>query len=115
MAYAFGIIIANVGILPKPSEGFREATVPKDRGYIPKTEIVELVAAGTLPESDLKANNVATIQDWAKNSVIPLAFPLLLFSLNIRRWLKFAGKGFLVHGSCPGFCKCYCCNRLPYF
>ena len=95
MAYAFGIIIANIGIFPKPSEGFREATVPKDRGYIPKTEIVELVAAGTLSDSDLKANNVATIQDWAKNSVIPLAFPLLLFSLNIRRWLKFAGKGFL--------------------
>jgi uncharacterized membrane protein len=95
MAYALGIIIANIGIFPKPSEGFREATVPKDRGYIPKTEILELVAAGTLPESDLKANNVATIQDWAKNSVIPLAFPLLLFSLNIRRWLKFAGKGFL--------------------
>jgi uncharacterized membrane protein len=95
MAYAFGIIIANIGIFPKPSEGFREATVPKDRGYIPKTEIAELVAAGTLSESDLKANNVATIQDWAKNSVIPLAFPLLLFSLNIRRWLKFAGKGFL--------------------
>jgi uncharacterized membrane protein len=95
MAYALGIIIANIGLFPKPSDGFREATVPKDRGYIPKTEILEMVAAGTLPESDLKANNVATIQDWAKNSVIPLAFPLLLFSLNIRRWLKFAGKGFL--------------------
>jgi len=27
--------------------------------------------------------------------LIPLAFPLLLFSLDIKRWLKFAGKGFL--------------------
>jgi len=95
MAYAIGIIIANIGILPKASEAFREATIPKDRAYIPKTEIVEMVAAGTLPESDLKANSVASIQDWVKTVIVPLAFPLLLFSLNIRRWLRFAGKGFL--------------------
>ena len=95
LAYAIGIIIANIGILPKGSQGYRDQTIGKDRAYIPKTEIVELVADGTLTERDIKANNVTAIQDWVQSSVIPLALPLILFSLNVRRWLRFSGKGFL--------------------
>jgi len=95
MAYAIGIIIANVGILPKGSDTFRDETVGKDRAFIPKTEIGEMVAAGTLSDDDVKANNIAAIQDNVQTVIVPLAFPLLLFSLNIKRWLKFAGKGFL--------------------
>ena len=95
MAYLVGIIIANIGILPKASNAFLEQTVGKDRAYIPKTEVAELVAAGTFTDKDLRANNVATIQDMVQSSIIPLALPLILFSLNVRRWLKFSGKGFL--------------------
>ena len=54
MAYAIGIIIANVGILPRGSAEFREETVGKDRGFIPKKEIAELVASGTLTNRDLR-------------------------------------------------------------
>ncbi len=95
LAYAIGIIIANIGILPKGSDAFRAETVGKDRAYIPKTEVVDLVAAGTLSDRDLRANNVGTIQGNVQNALIPLALPLILFSLNVRRWLKFSGKGFL--------------------
>lgn len=95
LAYATGIVIANIGILPKGSDEFMDATVGKDRAFIPKTEIAELFDAGILTEKDLKANNVATVQDMVQSSIIPLALPLILFSLNVRRWLKFSGKGFL--------------------
>ncbi|HOU02218.1 MAG TPA: DUF819 family protein [Bacteroidales bacterium] len=95
LAYATGIIIANVGILPRGSEGFRDETVGKDRAFIPKTEISELISDGTLTHSDIRANNVAAIQDNVQSALIPLALPLILFSLNVRRWLRFSGKGFL--------------------
>ena len=36
MAYAIGIVIANVGILPKASDAYREDTITKDRSFIPK-------------------------------------------------------------------------------
>lgn len=95
LAYATGIIIANVGILPRGSDAFREATIGQDRSYIPKTEAVEMVESGTLSERDLKINSVAVIQDSMQTALVPLAIPLILFSLNVRRWLKFSGKGFL--------------------
>jgi len=95
LAYAVGIIIANIGILPKGSDNFRSETIGKDRAYIPKAEVAELVAAGKLTDRDLRANNVGTIQGNVQNAMIPLALPLILFSLNVRRWLKFSGKGFL--------------------
>ncbi len=95
LAYATGIIIANIGILPRGSDLFREATIGQDRPYIPKAEAVEMVKAGTLSERDLKINSVAVIQDSMQTALVPLAIPLILFSLNVRRWLKFSGKGFL--------------------
>jgi len=95
LAYAAGIIIANIGILPRSSDAYREATITKDRAYIPKSEAVEMVAAGTLTERDLRYNSIAVVQDSMQSALVLLAIPLILFSLNVRRWLKFSGKGFL--------------------
>jgi len=95
LAYALGIIIANVGILPKGSETFRDETIGKDRAYIPGDEADKMYAAGSITSRDMKANHVAAIQDSVQTAIIPLALPLILFSLNVKRWLKFSGKGFL--------------------
>lgn len=95
LAYAVGIIIANVGIMPRSSDAFREATIGHDRSYIPKSEAVEMVAAGTLSQSDLRYNSIAAVQDNMQTALVLLAIPLILFSLNVRRWLRFSGKGFL--------------------
>ena len=95
MAYAAGILIANIGIMPRATDGYREATIGQDRPYIPKSEAVELVADGTLTKSDLTYNSIAVIQDSMQSALVLLAIPLILFSLNVRRWLKFSGKGFL--------------------
>lgn len=95
LAYATGIIIANVGLLPRASDAYREATIGQDRPYIPKTEAVEMVSAGTLSHSDFRYNSIAVVQDSMQSALVLLAIPLILFSLNVRRWLKFSGKGFL--------------------
>lgn len=95
LAYAVGIIIANVGILPRASDAYREATIGQDRPYIPKSEAVEMVAAGTLKHSDFRYNSIAVVQDSMQSALVLLAIPLILFSLNVRRWLRFSGKGFL--------------------
>jgi uncharacterized membrane protein len=43
----------------------------------------------------LYVNKIAETQDMIVSIVVPLAFPLLLFSLNIKRWLRFAKEGFI--------------------
>lgn len=93
LAYALGIILGNIGLLPKGGEAYREAL--HGRAFIPKTELVEMVSDGTITSRDQAANHIAAIQDNVLTVIIPLSIPLLLFSLNIRRWLRYAGKGFL--------------------
>ncbi len=95
LAYATGIIIANVGLMPRASDAYREVTIGQDRPYIPKTEAVEMVAAGTISHSDFRYNSIAVVQDSMQSALVLLAIPLILFSLNVRRWLRFSGKGFL--------------------
>ena len=48
-----------------------------------------LAVSGLLPE------NAPKIQSTLTDIAVPLALPLLLFSLNVRDWLKLAGKTFL--------------------
>jgi uncharacterized membrane protein len=95
LAYATGILIANIGILPKGSEAFREATIGENRTFIPRAEAVEMAESGTLTQLDLRVNSIASVQDNVQTALVPLAIPLILFSLNVRRWLRFSGKGFL--------------------
>jgi uncharacterized membrane protein len=62
---------------------------------LPAKEIDRLISTGILPEEDRFVNQIATVQDIIPSVVIPLAFPLLLFSMNMKRWLKYAKKGFI--------------------
>jgi uncharacterized membrane protein len=61
----------------------------------PSTEIEALMAAGTIGPNDSYVNSIASAQDMLVSVIVPLSFPLLLFSLNIRRWLRFAKDGFI--------------------
>ncbi len=54
-----------------------------------------LLASGTISESDSYVNRIASIQDLIVSLIVPLSFPLLLFSLNIKRWMRFARDGFI--------------------
>lgn len=93
IAYGFGLILGNSGILPSGSSEY--IIQQEGRAAIPSAEISELYAESRIEQGDLFVNQIRTVQDMLTTVVIPLALPLLLFSMNIRKWLKYAGSGFL--------------------
>jgi len=93
IAYAFGLLFGNIGILPHGSDEYIACKL--GRAAIPATEFNMLIEEGAIGEDDRFANQIASTQDMIMTVVIPLALPLLLFSLKIRKWIKYASTGFL--------------------
>lgn len=50
--------------------------------------------AGNLTTGDLLVNQIASTQDMLTNLTVLIAIPLLLFSLDLKRWLHLAGEAF---------------------
>jgi uncharacterized membrane protein len=93
LAYGFGLLIGSTGIFPQGSDGYRLAL--QGKSSLPKTEVETLISQGKATEKDLFVNQIASVQDIIPSIVVPLAFPLLLFSLNLKRWIRYARKGFI--------------------
>jgi len=93
MAYLFGLIIGTAGIFPEGSDGYRLEL--QNEPYLEKPVLEALIEEGKAVSGDIMVNNINELQDTLYSFALLLAFPLLLFSLNIKRWLKFAKKGFL--------------------
>lgn len=93
VAYLFGLLVSGIGIFPDGSEQYKLAL--NGRPALPGHEIIKLVSSGKISENDIYANQVASVQDTVLSVVVLIAFPLLLFSMNIKRWLKVASTGFL--------------------
>jgi uncharacterized membrane protein len=93
IAYGFGLLIGSVGILPQGSNGYRLALQGKTA--LPKADVESLINQGKATNEDLYVNQIRTVQDIIPSIVVPLAFPLLLFSLNLKRWLRYAKKGLI--------------------
>lgn len=93
LAYGFGLLFGSLGILPGGSEAYNLAL--QGRAALPDAELKNLLASGVLTDTDSYVNTIAMVQDMLVSVVVPLSFPLLLFSLNIRRWLRFAKEGFI--------------------
>jgi len=77
LCYTIGLIIGNMGILPH---------------YDPN--IQELLTDQALQDNEAE-KLLYSIQDTLLSGTILLAIPLLLFSLDVRSWLKMAGRTFL--------------------
>jgi uncharacterized membrane protein len=95
-AYLFGLIIGTAGIFPKGSEGYRLAL--QSESVLNKPALEALISEGKAVPEDITVNNIAGIQENLYALSLFIAFPLLLFSLNLKRWLKYARKGFLSIG-----------------
>ncbi len=93
LAYIIGLVLGNIGIFPRQSLAFKEILAGKTN--LPYEQVNALFQQGAITENDLIANHVASIQDVIMAIVIPLAIPLLLFSLDIKRWLKLAKRALL--------------------
>lgn len=93
LAYGFGLFFGSIGLLPQGSDAYRLAL--QGRAALPDTELHVLIGSGTISQGDMYVNSIASTQDLLISIIVPLAFPLLLFSLNIKRWLRFAKEGFI--------------------
>ncbi len=96
LAYGFGLIIGTAGFFPKGSDGYRAAL--QGQAVMSTARLDQLIAEGKAVQNDRTANKIAGIQDKVYTVSLLVAFPLLLFSLNLKRWLKFAKKGFVSIG-----------------
>lgn len=96
LAYLFGLIIGTAGIFPKGSDGYRLAL--QNEPSLKKPVLEALISEGKAVPEDIMVNNINGIKDTVYSLALLIAFPLLLFSLNLRRWLKYARKGFLSVG-----------------
>lgn len=91
ICYILGAIVGNIGIFPDPSVNYLEFM--KDIGsdaFIPLDKIKELQAQGLVSEQDVLRNSISFIQDWFTKLTVPIALPLILFSMDVKKWLKHA-------------------------
>ncbi len=88
LAYVVGLVIGNTGIFPAPTMALR--TLLGEKTSVSPAHLLPYLERGEISQSDFFANQIAGIQDLLITIVIPLAIPLLLFSMDIRHWLKFA-------------------------
>lgn len=88
LAYLTGLIIGNTGILPSGSIGFKKLL--GTRAHMPSNEFNEYLDAARVTALDETVNQISGIQDTLMTAMILLAIPLLLFSLELKKWLKLA-------------------------
>jgi uncharacterized membrane protein len=93
LAYIFGLIVSSLGLLPRASNQLKAALEGKSN--LSSDKIRELLDQGAITAPDVVANQVAAIQDTSLSIAILLAIPLLLFSLDLKKWLKIAREALL--------------------
>jgi uncharacterized membrane protein len=86
-------VLGSTGLIPRGGDAYQMAL--QGRASLPESEMQALMNSGTITSDDADANAIASTQDMLISVIVPLAFPLLLFSLNIKRWLRFAREGFI--------------------
>lgn len=94
VAYVFGLLVGNSGLLPEASTTMVELVANKNI-ILTNKYIQELFAAGIITADDIHYFEIYHIQDLITTLTIAIALPLLLFPLNVRSWFKVAGKTFL--------------------
>ncbi len=92
-AYITGLILGNTGLLPEASKNYQDLL--NEQPWASPGYIKELISHGQLAESDGLVNQIHFLQDSIMTVVIPLAIILLIFSMDIRKWIRMAGTTLL--------------------
>ncbi|WP_163707599.1 DUF819 family protein [Mangrovibacterium lignilyticum] len=93
LAYMVGVLLGNVGLMPKISDGLR--MLLEGQAYFPAERMNDLLQQGVITLADFLPNQIAQLQEVLMTITIPLAIPLLLFSLDVKRWLHLARRAML--------------------
>ncbi len=94
LAYAVGLFLGNVGLFPVPSDAFREMTALLGKNSLPQNVLMEQFQNGNITSEDLIVNRIASMQEMIYSISIMIAIPLILFSLDMKRWLGLASEAF---------------------
>jgi uncharacterized membrane protein len=90
IAYALGLILGHIGLIPRPGV-FLESAMQSGEN-ITSHLLNAWLLEGSISEKDILAYKVYRLQDLVASIAIPLALPLLLFSLKIKVWFRMSGK-----------------------
>lgn len=99
IAYAVGLTIGTAGVFPRGSEGYKfalqEASIESGSATLQKPALETFISEGKALPGDMAVNQIRGVQENIYIVSLLLSFPLLLFSLSLKRWLKYAKKGFV--------------------
>ena len=87
LAYAVGLVLGNIGLLPAASDALIQA-LGGTRSFLPNGEFQEFMKNPGFVERDLVYNQIAQTQESVMNYTVLIALPLMLFSLHLKKWLK---------------------------
>jgi uncharacterized membrane protein len=93
LAYIFGLLLGNIGILPSMDSFLNDYLVTDPK--VTSEEVEDMLKRSLISENDLLGFQIYKLRDLLMSITILLAIPLMLFSSNIREWGKLAGKTFL--------------------
>ncbi|MCK3686254.1 DUF819 family protein [Maribellus sp. YY47] len=86
ICYGLGIFIGNVGILPEISPAYH--ALVEGSVYIPFAKMREYLAEGLVTQQDVSRNTISFLQDLFSSIPIMLCLPLILFSLDVKKWMR---------------------------
>ncbi|TVQ84263.1 MAG: DUF819 family protein [Bacteroidetes bacterium] len=90
IAYAVGLLLGNIGIIPSPGAVLNEIMLIEPG--ITLSEVEALEESNVVTSRDVFAFRVYKLRDLIMTITILLAIPLMLFSTNIKQWRQVAGK-----------------------
>ncbi len=86
--YVIGVILGNFGIFPDTTAAYDAFLHDLGTASIPFDRIKELFAAGEVTRSDVTRNAISFMQDQMATISVLIALPLILFSMDIRKWFS---------------------------
>ncbi|MEN8247861.1 MAG: DUF819 family protein [Bacteroidota bacterium] len=94
ICYLIGAAIGNFGLFPDTTETYNQLLNATGKAFVPLKEIRQLLAEGTIVKTDAIRNSISFIQDTSASVSVLLALPLILFSMDIKKWFKQANHAF---------------------
>lgn len=90
IAYGLGLLIGNIGIIPHMGDYLTNFLANTEN--VKLSDIQVLLDQGLINADDMMAYKISALQELMLTITIPVALPLLLFSLKIKVWFRMAGK-----------------------
>jgi len=90
LAYALGLLWGNIGIFPKASENYKRMKVLAEGNPLKEDQLMDAFHNGMTTTGDIALNQRGGIQANIMNVAIGVAIPLILFSLDLRKYMSLA-------------------------